>query len=231
MTRMIEVSHEIEAGMTTYPGLPGPVVSDFLSREASRANYAAGTTFQIGRIEMVANTGTYVDAPFHRLENGMDVAALPLERLADVEGVVADAGLSLSGGNADAPRTRGERAIGPEVFAGLDLCNRAVLVRTGWSAYFGTPRYANGHPYLSRDAAQALLAAGPALVGIDSLNIDDTRDGTRPVHTMLLTAGIPIVEHLRNLEKLPPKGFRFHCVPAPFRGVGSFPVRAYAVLD
>jgi kynurenine formamidase len=222
MARLIEVSHEIEAGMTTYPGLPGPVVSDFLSREASRANYAAGTTFQIGRIEMVVNTGTYVDAPFHRLENGMDVAGLPLERLADVEGVVADAARSLSGG---------ERAIGPEAFVGLELSNRAVLVRTGWSAHFGTPRYADGYPYLSRDGAQALLAAGPALVGIDSLNIDDNRDGTRPVHTMLLTAGIPIVEHLRNLEKLPREGFRFHCVPAPFRGVGSFPVRAYAVLD
>jgi len=219
MARLIEVSHEIQAGMTTYPGLPGPVVSDFLSREASRANYAEGTTFQIGRIEMVANTGTYVDAPFHRLENGMDVASLSLERLADVEGVVADAARSL------------ERAIGPEVFTSLELRNRAVLVRTGWSSYFGTPRYADGYPYLSRDAAQALLAAGPALVGIDSLNIDDNRDGTRPVHTMLLTAGIPIVEHLRNLEKLPREGFQFHCVPAPIRGMGSFPVRAYAVLD
>lgn len=217
MARLIEVSHRIEAGMTTYPGLPGPVVSDFLSREASRANYAEGTTFQIGRIEMVVNTGTYVDAPFHRLENGLDVAGLPLERLADVEGVVADAAR--------------ERAIGPEAFAGLELSNRAVLVRTGWSAHFGTARYADGHPYLSRAGALALLAAGPALVGIDSLNIDDNRDGTRPVHTMLLTAGIPIVEHLCNLEKLPREGFRFHCVPAPFRGVGSFPVRAYAVLD
>jgi kynurenine formamidase len=171
---------------------------------------------------MVVNTGTYVDAPFHRLENGMDVAGLPLERLADVEGIVADAARSLSGG---------ERAIGPEAFVGLELSNRAVLVRTGWSAHFGTPRYADGYPYLSGDGALALLAAGPALVGIDSLNIDDNRDGTRPVHTMLLTAGIPVVEHLRNLEKLPREGFRFHCVPAPFRGVGSFPVRAYAVLD
>ena len=231
MARLIEVSHEIEAGMVTYPGLPGPVLSDFLSREASRANYAEGTTFQIGRIEMVANTGTYVDAPFHRHEDGMDVAGLPLERLADVEGVVADAAAaSMSGGHAGASRTPRSRAIGPEAFAGLDLRNRAVLVRTGWSANWRTPRYAEGHPFLTREAAQTLLAAGPALVGIDSLNIDDDTDGARPVHTLLLTAGIPIVEHLHNLERLPREGFRFHCVPAPFRGVGSFPVRAYAVL-
>ena len=217
MARLIEVSHEIEAGMTTYPGLPGPVVSDFLSREASRGTYGEGTTFQIGRIDMVANTGTYVDAPFHRLEQGTDVAGLPIERLADVEGIVVDARAAM-------------RAIGPEAFAGLALEGRAVLVRTGWSTHWRTPRYAEGYPYLTRPAAQALVAAGPALVGIDSLNIDDNTDGTRPAHTLLLTAGIPIAEHLCNLEKLPSDGFRFHCVPPPFRGLGSFPARAYAIV-
>jgi len=216
LNRLVDCSHPIEDGMTTYPGLPGPRISDHLSREASRGKYAAGTTFQIGRVEMVANTGTYVDAPFHRFAEGFDIAEISLERLADLEGLAVDAG-------------RG-RAIGEDLFKGIALARKAVLIHTGWDIHWRTPRYGEGHPYLTRAAAEALVLAGPALVGIDSLNIDDTADGTRPAHTLLLRAGIPIVEHLCNLKALPASGFRFHCVPAPFRGLGSFPVRAYAIL-
>lgn len=217
MSRLVDVSHEIEPGMVTYGGLPGPAVSDFLSREASRGKYAEGTTFAIGRVDMVANTGTYVDAPFHRFAGGTDVGSLPLEKLADLDGIVVDA-------------TRMGRGIGPEAFDGLELRGKAVLVKTGWSRHWRTAVYFDGHPYLTRPAVEGLLAARPALVGIDSLNIDDTRDGERPAHTLLLEAEIPIVEHLTNLEALPARGFRFHCAPAAFHGLGSFPVRAYAVL-
>jgi arylformamidase len=217
MSRLVDVSHAIEPGMVTYKGLPGPIVSDFLTREASRAHYSDGTTFAIGRVDMVANTGTYVDAPFHRFAEGKDVGSLPLEALADLEGIVVDA-------------TRAGRAVGPELFDGRELGGRAVLVHTGWSRLWRTPAYFEGHPYLTRDAAQRLAEARPAVVGIDSLNIDDTRDGARPAHSLLLEAEIPIVEHLANLDALPPRGFRFHCAPAPFRGLGSFPVRAYAVI-
>jgi arylformamidase len=217
MGRLVDLSHPIEHGMVTYPGLPGPVVSDFLGREASRGHYAGGTTFHIARVRMVANTGTYLDAPFHRFSHGKDVAGLPLERLADLPGLVVDA-------SGHGP------ALDEDLFAGRDLAGKAVLVRTGWDAHWRTPRYADGHPHLTRAAAELLYGAGPALVGIDSVNIDDTNDGVRPAHTLLLSAEIPIVEHLCNLGALPEEGFRFHCVPAPFRGLGSFCVRAYAVL-
>ncbi len=215
--RLIDLSHPIEPGMTTYPGLPAPAVSEFLSREDSRGKYAPGTTFSIARIEMVANTGTYVDAPFHRFAEGSDVASLPLRRLADLDGVVVEKGAG--------------RAFDADLLAGLDLEGKAVLLSSGWDVHWRTPAYFQGHPYLTRGAAEALAAARPALVGIDSLNIDDTEDGTRPAHTLLLESGIPIAEHLCNLADLPAEGFRFHCVPAPFSGVGSFPVRAYAVLE
>jgi arylformamidase len=219
MGRLVDLSHPIEHGMVTYPGLPGPVISDFLGREASRGHYAEGTTFHIARIRMVANTGTYLDSPFHRFAHGKDVAGLPLERLADLPGVVIDA----------AKRDRG-RGLDEDLFAGRELSGRAVLIRTGWDAHWRTPRYAEGHPHLTRAAAEYLAGAGPALVGIDSLNIDDTEDGVRPAHTLLLSAGIPIVEHLTNLDALPGEGFRFHAVPAPFQGLGSFCVRAYGVV-
>ena len=215
---LVDLSHPIEPGMTTYPGLPGPVVSDFLSREDSRGRYASGTTFQIGRIEMIANTGTYVDAPFHRIAGGQDIAGLPLGRLADLEGLVVS--LSPLPG----------RAFDADLFEGRDLEGKAVLLRSGWDSNWRTPAYARDNPYVTRRAAEALVSARPSLVGIDSLNIDDTNDGTRPAHTLLLQAGIPIAEHLCNLANLPAEGFRFHCVPAPFVGVGSFPVRAYAVI-
>jgi kynurenine formamidase len=215
--RLVDLSHPIEAGMITYPGLPGPVMSDHLSREASRKNYAPGTSFQIGKIELVANTGTYVDSPFHRFEGKADVGSLPLANLAEVPGLVVDA----SG--------RG-RALEADLFKALPVRGRAVLVRTGWDVHFRTPRYFEGHPYLTRAAAQALVDGGAAVVGIDSLNIDDTKDLERPAHTVLLSAGIPIVEHLTNLGSLPAEGFRFTAVPAPVRGIGSFPVRAYATV-
>jgi kynurenine formamidase len=217
MARLVDLSHPIEHGMITYPGLPGPVISDFLGREASRGHYAGGTTFHIARVRMVGNTGTYVDAPFHRYAEGPDVAALPLDRLADLEGVVVDA-------------AGARRGIDADRFVGRDVAGKAVLVRTGWDAHWRTPRYGDGHPFLTRSAAEHLADARPALVGIDSLNVDDTADGVRPAHTLLLAAGIPVVEHLCRLDALPESGFRFHCVPAPFRGLGSFPVRAYAVL-
>ena len=215
--RFVEISHPIDPGMITYAGLPGPVVSEHLTREASRSHYSDGTTFSIGRLEMVANTGTYVDAPYHRFGNGVDVAGLPLDRLADVDGIVIDA--TAAGREVDAP-----------LFGRGDLRGKAVLVRTGWSRHWRTPAYFENHPYLTRAAAERLVDAAPALVGIDSLNIDDTRDGSRPAHTLLLGAGIPIAEHLTNLGDLPESGFRLHCVPAPFHKMGSFPVRAYAIL-
>ncbi|HYX22059.1 MAG TPA: cyclase family protein [Thermoanaerobaculia bacterium] len=217
MARLVDLSHPIEHGMITYPGLPGPVISDFLGREASRGHYAGGTTFHIARVRMVGNTGTYVDAPFHRYAEGPDVAALPLDRLANLEGVVVD--VAGAGRGIDADR-----------FVGRDVAGKAVLVRTGWDAHWRTPRYGDGHPFLTRSSAEHLAGARPALVGIDSLNVDDTADGVRPAHTLLLAAGIPVVEHLCHLDALPESGFHFHCVPAPFRGLGSFPVRAYAVL-
>lgn len=217
--KLIDVSHEIEAGMITYPGLPAPIISDHLSREASQTRYAGGTTFQIGRIEMVANTGTYVDAPFHRFEGGTDLAGLLLERLADLPGLVIDV------------TERQDRAIDVGSFRKIDVSGRAVLIRTGWDVHWRTSQYGENAPFLTRRAAELLVAVRPALVGIDSVNIDDMLDGSRPAHTLLLEAGIPIVEHLCNLEKLPPSGFRFHAAPIKFRGVGTFPVRAYAVIE
>jgi kynurenine formamidase len=213
----LDLSHVIEHGMTTFPGLPGPIVCDFLSREASRARYAPGVEFQIGKIEMVANTGTYVDAPFHRYAGGVDIARLPLTSLAGLEAVVVRA-------------PGGRRAVGPEAFVGHQVGGKAVLVRTGWDIHWRTPAYLSGHPFLTAEAAEQLVARGAVLVGIDSLNIDDTDDGARPVHSMLLNAGIPIVEHLCNLGPLPVAGFRFSAVPARAAGFGSWPVRAFAEL-
>jgi kynurenine formamidase len=215
--QLIDLSHPVHEGMPAYPGLPGPEITDHLSREASRANYAPGTEFQIGRITMVANTGTYVDAPFHRYAEGADLASLPLERIADLDGVVVDV------------RDAG-RAIGAEWLVPHQLTGRAVLLHTGWSRHWGTDRYTSGHPFLTRSAANHLVDARPAIVGIDSLNIDDTADRTRPAHTLLLGAGIPICEHLTGVDALPAMGFRFSAVPAAVRGMGTFPVRAYAVV-
>ena len=216
MARFIDLSHAVGDGDVTYPGLPAPRVAAHVTFEASRSHYAAGTEFEIARIEMVANTGTYLDAPSHRFRGRSDVAALPLEALADLAGVCVDA------------RAVG-RAIQASVFGELELRGRAVLVLTGWSRHFGTPQYGAGHPFMTAEAARALVERGAALAGIDSLNIDDTADGSRPAHTALLAASIPIVEHLRGLEELPRQGFRFLAVPPRLRGLGSAPVRAFAI--
>jgi arylformamidase len=218
MMQRIDVSHTVHHGLQTYPGLPAPIVCDFLSREQSKSHYASGTTFQIARVELVANTGTYVDSPFHRYEDGADLAALDLAVLAHVPGVVVRA------------TGQQDRAIDVAAFAGLDVAGKAVLVHTGWDRHWATPAYFAGHPFLTLPAALYLRDHGARIVGIDSLNIDDTDDGARPVHSILLGAGIPIAEHLCNLQDLPPAGFYFHAVPVKFQGVGTFPVRAYALV-
>ena len=213
----IDLSHVVEDGMTTYPGLPVPIVCDYLTRERSRTIYAPGTEFQIGVITLCSNTGTYVDSPFHRYPDGIDLSELPLDRLAELDALCVDA-------PADG------RPIGAEAFAGLDIAGRAVLVRTGWSRHWRTPAYLSGHPFLTEAAALQLADAGALLVGIDSLNIDDTSGGDRPVHSTLLGAGIPICEHLADLAPLPADGFRFSAVPVKVKGMGTFPVRAYATI-
>jgi kynurenine formamidase len=216
---LVDVSHVVEHGMVTYKGLPAPLVCDFLSREQSRSHYAPGTEFHIGKIEMVANTGTYLDSPFHRYANGKDLSQLSLDRLANLEGVVIPADLSKG------------RALGRSIFKDHDLRGKAVLVRTGWDAHWRTDQYFEGHPFLTRDAAEYLLAAGVALVGIDSLNIDDTADLSRPVHSLLLGSQVPIVEHLRGLGGLPEEGFHFFAVPVKVKGMGTFPVRAFGIVE
>jgi arylformamidase len=220
--RFVDLSHTIHDGLVTYPGLPAPRVVEHLDRASSRAHYAPGTEFSIARMELVANTGTYLDAPFHRYAGGKDLAELELESLADLPGVVVRA-----------PRTgpRADRALGPELFDGLALERRAVLIDTGGSRHFGTPAYASGHPFLTSAAAERLVAGGAALVGIDSLNIDDTAGGERPVHSRLLERDVRIVEHMTNLAALPGGPFRFFAVPVKVRAMGSFPVRAFALLD
>jgi len=217
--RLIDLSHMVEHGLTTYRGLPAPVISDFLSREESRKHYAEGTEFHIGRIEMVANTGTYLDSPFHRYAGGADLSELPLSSLADLEGVVIHA----TGGDAS--------GLSVASFSGVDLKDRAVLVHTGWDKYWASEQYFEGHPFLTEEVARHLIEAKVKLVGIDSLNIDDTRDLTRPVHSLLLKAQIPIVEHLCNLGSLPDRGFRFFAVPVKVKNFGTFPVRAFAIVE
>jgi kynurenine formamidase len=214
--RHIDLSHVVEDGMTTYPGLPGPVVCDYLTRERSRELYAPGTEFQIGVVTICANTGTYVDSPFHRYPDGTDLSELPLERLAGLDAIVVD----VPG-----------QAAGADLFREVDVSGRAVLVRTGWHRHWRTPAYLSGHPFMTGTAAEYLADEGALLVGIDSLNIDDTNDGSRPVHSTLLAAGIPICEHLADLSALPADGFRFSAVPVPIKGMGTFPVRAYASFD
>lgn len=216
--KLIDLSHEVENGMITYKGLPAPIICDFLSREESRKHYTGGTEFNIGKIEMVANTGTYVDSPFHRFPDGIDLSELPLESLVDLEGVVVRA-------------QSFRRAISVEAFEGLNLRDKAVLIHTDWARHWRTDQYLEGHPFLTRDAAEFLVEAGAAFVGIDTYNIDDTADGTRPTHTILLGNRIPICEHMCGLEQLPDGGFRFHAAPVKVKAFGTFPVRAYAVLD
>ena len=216
---LIDLSHRIEDGMVTLKGFPAPAICDFLSRERSREIYAPGTEFNIGRIDMIANTGTYLDTPFHRYADGDDLAALRLDQVSGVPGVVVRV--------VGAPA----RAVDVSAFASVDVRGRAVLVHSGWDAHWRTDQYFVGHPFLTRRAAEHLRDQGAALVGIDSLNIDDTDDGTRPVHTVLLGAGIPIVEHLTGLAALPDVGFQFSAVPPKIVGMGTFPVRAHALVS
>ena len=216
--RIVDLSHVIEHGMTTYPGLPGPHICDFWEREGTAGNYDDGSTFQIGRIDMVANTGTYVDSPFHRYAEGADLADLPLPSLADLPGIVV--------------RRPFEKGIATDAadLSGRDVRGKAVLIHTGWDRHWRTDRYGIESPFLSGEAAGWLIANGALLVGIDSNNIDDVRERSRPVHTKLLGAGVVICEHMTGLGSLPDEGFRFSAVPPKVRGMGSFPVRAYAVL-
>jgi len=214
---MIDVSHEVEHGMVTYKGLPAPLICDYLSREASRARYSPGTEFQIGRIEMVGNTGTYLDSPFHRYPHGRDLSALPLTSLANLECLVARVPAS------------GERTVARLPFSAGEVRGRAVLVHTGWDRHWRTERYFEGHPFLTGELAEWLVAAGAALVGIDSFNIDSVDTGERPVHSILLQHDIPIVEHLCGLEALPVQGSRFFAVPVKVKRFGTFPVRAFGL--
>ena len=213
----IDLSHTIEDGLITYKGLPAPIICDFLSREQSRQHYAEGTEFQIGKIEMVANTGTYLDTPFHRYAGGQDLSQLELKSIANLDGVL----LIIKGH---------QRAIDVNQVAGLKVKGRAVLIQTGWDRHWRSDQYFEGHPFLTKDAAQFLADEGAALVGIDSYNIDDTADLSRPAHSILLGASIPIVEHMCHLDQLPDGDFRFFAVPPKIRGMGTFPVRAFAIV-
>ena len=210
--------------MITYKGLPAPVISDHLSREASKSVYEAGTEFHIGKIEMVANTGTYIDSPFHRYPNGKDLSELELSSLANLETIVIRALPAGSDPN--------QRGIVPPSLELVDMKGKAVLFHTGWDRYWRTDKYSDGtHPYLTSETVELLVKAQPALVGIDSFNIDDTSTGRRPAHSMLLAADIPIVEHLCNLDALPESGCRFFAVPVKVKAFGTFPVRAFVVVS
>ena len=217
--RLVDLSHPIHHGLVTYPGLPAPEISDHLSREASVAKYAPGVTFQIGRISLVANTGTYLDSPWHRYADGVDLSGLSLEKLVNLEGVL----LRATG--------TGRRAIDVLELAPLEVRGKAVLLATGWDVHFAPPRYGQEAPFLTDAGAACLVEHVAVLVGIDSINIDDMGDAARPAHSRLLAAGIPIVEHLRGLEQLPASGFRFSAAPPRIQGLGTFPVRAYALFD
>ncbi|MGW5667943.1 cyclase family protein [Micromonospora sp. NPDC003776] len=221
-TRFVELSHVITDGMVTLPGWQPPRITDWLTREDSRSRYAPGVEFHVGRIDMIANTGTYLDTPAHRWPDGADLTGVPLDRLADLPGLVV-------------PVPAGTRAADRPMLAPYDVAGRAVLLHTGWDVHFGTDRYAGPDaPYLTGEGADWLVAAGAVLVGIDSVNIDDMTPaaaGERPAHSALLAAGVPIVEHLTGLAALPPQGFRFTAAPPRVAGMGTFPVRAFAVVD
>ncbi|MBA2708026.1 MAG: cyclase family protein [Gemmatimonadaceae bacterium] len=217
--QLIDVSHTVEHGMITYKGFPAPIICDWLSREASRATYAPGTEFQIGKIEMIANTGTYVDSPFHRYENGKDLSELPLESVADIECLVVR--VDPAAGS----------AIDQVPLPVAEVSGRAVLFHTGWDRYWRSDHYFEGHPHLTERAADWLASSGAAIVGIDSLNIDSIATGERPVHSILLGHDIPIVEHMRGLAAVPKKGGRFSAVPVKVRGFGTFPVRAFVSIE
>jgi kynurenine formamidase len=215
---IVDLSHTIETGMVTYKGLPAPLISDFISREDSRNSYSKNTEFHIGKINMVANTGTYIDSPFHRYQGGNDLSQMSLNSMVNLEGILVQQ-----------PYSHG-RIITKEAFSGINFQNKAVLIHTGWDQHWKTDRYFEAHPYLTRDAAEYLEEFGATLVGIDSLNIDDTQDGYRPAHTILLGAHIPIIEHMTNLSNLPDEGFKLFAAPPKIKGLGSFFVRVFAII-
>lgn len=215
---LIDLSHTIEHGLITYKGLPAPVICDYLSREDSKKIYAAGTEFQIGKIEMVSNTGTYIDCPFHRFENGKDLSEVGLECFTDLDAIAISVPFSKT------------LEITEDHLKNNEIRNKAVLIHTGWDINWNTESYYENHPYLTEGAAKYLKDCSVKLVGIDSYNIDSTLANTRPVHTTLLGAEILIVEHLCNLYLLPKDGFTFSAIPPKFKGVGTFPVRAMAKL-
>ena len=215
---LIDVSHTVEHGMITYKDFPGPVICDWLSREASRAKYSHGTEFQIGRIELIGNTGTYVDSPFHRYANGKDLSELPLESVADIDCVVVRIDATHNG------------VIDTVPLSERDVAGRAVLFHTGWDRHWRTDAYFDGHPHLTERAAEWLAKAGARFVGIDSFNIDSISTGERPVHSVLLGHEIPIVEHMRGLGAVPDEGGRFSAVPVKVKGFGTFPVRAFVAV-
>jgi arylformamidase len=221
-TQLIDLSHVITDGMLTYPGLPTPTISDHLTREAAEKVYGPGITFQIGIVSMCTNTGTYLDVPFHRFADGHDLTGLALERVAGVPAVCFDRSAAVQAG---------ERSIEIDPSELDGLAGHAVLVRTDHSRTWGTDAYFTDHPFLTESSAQALVAADVACVGIDSLNIDSTDGGERPVHTALLRAGIPIIEHMTNLDELPASNFRFTAVPPKIEGAGTFTVRAFAAIE
>lgn len=219
MKRLIDLSHTVEHGMITFKGLPAPIICDYLSREDSRSRYEQGTEFQIGKIEMVSNTGTYIDSPFHRYADGKDLSEINLEKLVNLEAIVVRADY------------RNGIEVGKKFFEKIPIKGKAILVDTHWSELWRTDAYFENHPYLTEEAAIFLRDQGAALVGIDSHNIDDTRGKSRPVHSTLLKSEIIIAEHLCNLNQLPDNGFTFTAVPPKMKGVGTFPVRAYATLN
>ncbi len=217
---LIDLSHTVEHGLITYKGLPAPIICDYLSREASRKLYSPGTEFQIGKIEMVANTGTYLDSPFHRYADGKDLSELRLEQLASLPAIKIVA--------RDVPRIDAALIAKSLPTKPSDMAGKAVLVETGWSRHWKTDQYYEGHPFLTEDAAQLLRDAGVVLVGIDSHNIDSTGDGSRPVHSTLLRENILIVEHMADLHRLPQNAFKFSALPVKVKNFGTFPVRAFA---
>ncbi len=216
--KLVDLSHTVKDGEITYKGLPAPIICDFISRKDSEVNYGVDTSFQIGKLEIISNTGTYIDCPFHRYEDGKDISEVALQKMVDIDGIVIDASNQMG------------RAIDRSVFEGYDLNSKAVLVRTDWSKHWQTDRYFEEHPYLTRDAAMYLRDVGVALVGIDSYNIDDITDEMRPVHTILLEEEILIVEHMNNLSALGNRNFTFTAVPPKIKGMGTFPVRAFAII-
>lgn len=219
-TRVVDLSHRIRAGLITYPGLPAPVIEPHLTRADSRAIYAPGTEFAMDVITMIGNTGTYLDSPFHRYADGSDLAGLDLATLVGLRAEVFHL--------TDAWDTT-RRGIGAATLADRDVRGAAVLLHTGWDRHFGTQAYGVGAPFLTAEGTQYLIDAGAVLVGIDSVNIDDTESGgERPAHTLLLGAGVHVVEHLTNLAALPPRGARFTAAPPAVEGFGTFPVRAFA---